>query len=72
MPDGTYPVSDIEEYFGYILEEHFEKKTDKPSIRIYVNKIESRITFEINRGYYLDFLTPETMKLFGSTKSKII
>ena len=38
---------------------------------IYVNKIEKRITFEIKTGYYLELLTPETMKLLGSTKSKV-
>ena len=38
---------------------------------IYVNKIENRITFKIKTGYYIELLTPETMKLFGSTKSKI-
>ena len=38
---------------------------------IYVNKIENRITFKIKTGYYLQLLTPETMKLLGSTKSKI-
>ena len=38
---------------------------------VYVNKIENRIRFKINTGYYLDFLTPETMKLLGSTQSKI-
>ena len=27
--------------------------------------------FKIKRGYYLELLTPETMKLLGSTKSKI-
>ena len=27
--------------------------------------------FEIKTGYYLELLTPETMKLLGSTKSKI-
>ena len=40
-------------------------------MRIYVNKIENRIPFKIKTGYYLDFLKPETMKLLGSTKSKI-
>ena len=44
---------------------------DNPSIRIYVNKIENRITFKIKNGYYLELLTPETMKLLGRTKSKI-
>ena len=38
-------------------------------IRIHVNKIENRNTFKT--GYYLELLTPETIKLFESTKSKI-
>ena len=44
---------------------------DNPSIRIYVNKIENRFTFKIKNGYCLELLTPETMKLLGSTESKI-
>ena len=44
---------------------------DNPSIRIDVNKIENRITFKIKIGYYLELLTPETMKLLVSTKTKI-
>ena len=47
------------------------EKTINPSTRIYINKIENRITFEIKAGYYLELLTPETVKLLGSTKSKI-
>ena len=39
---------------------------------VYVNKIGNRITFQIKTEYYLELLTPETMKLLGSTKSKII
>ena len=45
--------------------------TDNPSIMIYVNKIENRIIYEIKIRYYLQILTPQTMKLLGSTKSKI-
>ena len=37
----------------------------------YINKIENRITCKIKTGYYLELLTPETMKLLGNTKSKI-
>ena len=40
-------------------------------MRIYGNNIGSRITFTIKTGYYLEFLASETIKLFGSTKSKI-
>ena len=42
-----------------------ETLTDNPSIKINVNRIKNRITFKIKTGYYLEILTPETMKLFG-------
>ena len=48
-----------------------ETVTDDPSIMIYVNKIENRITFKIKTGYYFVSLMPETVKLLGNTKSKI-
>ena len=70
LPDGSYSVSDIRDYFEYILKKHSES-VDNPSIRMYVNRIEKRITFKIKSGYYLELLTPETMKLLGSTESKI-
>ena len=38
---------------------------------MYVNRIENRITFKVKSGYYLELLTPETMKLLVSTESKI-
>ena len=38
---------------------------------MYINRIENRITFKIKNGCYLELLTPETMKLLGSTESKI-
>ena len=62
LPDGSYSVSDIQDYFEYILKKHGEN-TNKPSIQIYVNKIENRITFKIKNGYSLELLTKETMKL---------
>ena len=46
-------------------------KAGDSSIKIYINKIENRITFKIKTEYYLELLTPETVKLLGSTKSKI-
>ena len=53
-----------------ILEKH-ETVTDNPSIKIYINKIENRIKLKIKSGYYLELLTPETMKILGGTKTKI-
>ena len=70
LPDGSYSISDIQDYFEYIVKKHIEI-FDNPSIRMYINRIENRITFKIKNGYYLELLTPETMKLLGSTDSKI-
>ena len=70
LPDGSYSVSDIQDYFEYILKKHGEN-IDNPSVKIYVNKIENRITFKIKNGYSLELLTPETKKLLGSTKNEI-
>ena len=45
--------------------------TDTPSIMIYIDKIENRITFKIETVYYLELLTLGTLKVFRSTKIKI-
>ena len=70
LPDGSYSVSDIQDYFGCILKNHWEN-IGNPSVKIYVNKIENKITFRIKNRFSLECLTPETMKLLGSTKNKI-
>ena len=62
LPDGSYSVSDIQDYFEYILKKHSES-VDNPSIRMYVNRIENRITFKIKNGYYLELLTPENNEI---------
>ena len=62
-------MTDIQDYFEYILKKHSEA-VDDPSIRIYVNATENRITFKIKNGFYLELLTPETMKLLGSKMTK--
>ena len=70
LPDGSYSVSDIQHLFiSSIFKKHGEK-IDNPSIRIYVNKIENRITFKIKTGYYLQLFTPEIMKILGSIENK--
>ena len=58
LPDGSYSIYDIQDYFEYILKKHRES-VDNPPIRIYVNKIQNRIMFKIKNGYYLELLTPE-------------
>ena len=46
--------------------------TENPPIQIYPNKIQKRIVFKIKTGYKLELLTPETMRLLGSTKTMLI
>ena len=46
--NGSYSVSDIRDYFTYMLK-RYETVTDNPSIKIYLNKIENRITFKKDR-----------------------
>ena len=45
--------------------------TENPPVQIYPNKIKNRIVFKIKTGYKLELLTPETMKLLGSTKKDV-
>ena len=53
-----------------LLKKHGED-IDKPSVQIYVKKIKNSVTLKIKNGYDLELLTPETMKVLGSTKNKI-
>ena len=69
LPDGSFSISDIQDYFEYVLKKNNEN-VDNPSIRIYVNKIENRITFKIKNGYYLELLTPETTNYLEALKVK--
>ena len=40
-------------------------------MHVYINIINNRLVFKIKDGYKLELQTPETMKLFGSTKKLI-
>ena len=67
LPDGSYSIDDIQDYFEFIIKKH-ETLSENLSIQIYPNKIKTRIVFKIKNGYKVELLTPETMKLSGSTK----
>ena len=71
LPDGSYSVSDIQDYFEFIIKK-LETLTENPPIQIYPNKIKNRIAFKIKTGYKLELLSPETMKLLESTKKMLI
>ena len=63
LPGGSYSVSDIRK--------KNETLPNNRPIHIYNKRINSRIMFKIKDGYKLELQTPETMKLFGSTKKLI-
>ena len=70
MPDGSYSVSDIQDYFEYIIKKH-ETIADNPPVKIYVDKIKNRIVFKTKTGHKLELLSKETMQLLGSLKKDI-
>ena len=70
MPDGSYNISEIQDYIEYIIKKH-EAIGENAPILIYANNINDRIVFKIKNGYKLELLSKETMKLLGSTKDII-
>ena len=49
LPDGSYSVSDIQDYIECIIERH-EKLTTTPPIHVYFNRINDRLVFKIKDG----------------------
>ena len=70
LPDGSYNISEIQDYIEYIIKKH-ETIGENAPILIYANTINNRIVFKIKSGYKLELLSKETMKLLGSTKDTI-
>ena len=70
LPDGSYNISEIQDYIEYIIKKHETIRENAP-ILIYLNTINYRIVFKIKTGYKLELLSKETMKLLGSTKDII-
>ena len=60
LPNGSYSIADIQDYFEFIIKKH-QTLTENPPIQIYPNKVKNRIVFKIKTGYKLELLTPETI-----------
>ena len=67
LPDGSYNISEIQDYIEYIIKKH-ETIGETAPILIDANTINNRIVLKIKSGYKLELLSKETMKLLGSTK----
>ena len=61
LPDGSYSIEDIQDYFEFIIKKH-ETLTENSPVQIYPNKIQNRTVFKIKTGYKLELLSPEPMK----------
>ena len=70
LPDGSYSIADIQDYFEFIIKKH-KTLAENPTVQIFPNKIKSRSVFQVKTGYKLELLSPETMKLLGSTKKDV-
>ena len=70
MPDGSYSIAGIQDYFEFIIKKH-ETLAENPPIQIYPNKIKSRIVFKVKSGFKLELLSSETMKLLRNTKKDV-
>ena len=70
LPDGSYSIADIQDYFEFIIKKH-KTLTENPPVQIYANKIQNRIVFKVKIGYKLELLSSETMKLLGTTSKDV-
>ena len=48
LPDGSYSIADIQDYFEFIIKKR-KTLTENLPVQIYSNKIKNRIVFKINR-----------------------
>ena len=67
LPDGSYSIAEIKDYFEFIITKH-ETLTEIPPVQIYPNRIKKWILFKTKTDCKLELLTSETMKLLGSAK----
>ena len=70
VPDGSYSIAALQNYFECIIKKH-ETIAKVSPVLIYVNEINNRIVFKIKSGYKLELLLKETMKLLGSSTNTI-
>ena len=70
MPDGSYSIAALQNYFEYIIKKH-ETIANVSPVLIYANDINNRIVFKIKSECKLELLSKETMKLLGSSTDTI-
>ena len=71
LPEGSYTIASIQDYFDYIIKKHETITNNSFPILIYPNKVSNRTVFKIKLGYKLELLSKETMTLLGSSSNVI-
>ena len=66
VPDCSYSIAALQNYFEYIIKKH-ETIAEVSPVLIYVNEINNRIVFKIKSGDKLELLSKESMRLLGSS-----
>ena len=64
LPDWSYSIEDIQDYFEFIIKKN-ESLPDNPPIKISPNRLINRIVFKIKSSYKLEALSENTKKLLG-------
>ena len=70
LPNGSYSIADIQNYFECIIKKHGTITGNTP-VLFYVNKIKNRIIFKVKSGYKLELLSKETMQLLENSSNTI-
>ena len=70
LPDSSYSIADIQDYFEFIIRKH-ETLTEDSPVKMYPNRIKNRIIFKIKTDYKLELLSPGAIRLLGSTKKVV-
>ena len=68
LPDGSYSIADIQDYFEFIIKKR-KTLTENLPVQIYPNKIKNRIVFKIKTGYKLELLTQNKYKISTTVNS---
>ena len=71
LTDGSYSITDIQNHVEFIIKK-YETLVENPPVQDYPNKIKNRIVFKVKTGYKWELLSPEIMRLLGSTKKMLI
>ena len=71
LSDGSYSISDIQDYFERIIKGKHKTVADNLPIQIYINKIKNSVVFKIKTSYKIELLSKETRRLLGSTEKVI-